>query len=633
MLRLSVYTSLLVGRIRERSREEAADESRFGCRTQRCLYRRAFGGTLHSRSDSFPLQRRRRREKQEAKMSNALLRRNSSKQGLQNLMRLTAQRSVEDAEEVERERRRRAREELRRNSGSTAGESSPEGEGSAEENVYDRDLKPSSSPSLEEDEGFSDWTQRRERRRQQRLQELSHGGEEDDDEENTINKPIKTVQACITSSGRLQRQQEEEDSARASRMESQSRKEREEEAIRVEKAMRVKEEEEIQDPKLEVEKRKEVKVSYTSKVFLHHEPKHSKSNGDMSNTEQTTHISSRTAAKRPTRAVETEEVEAIVEAEQCLEKIRQSLQAKESQEMEQLSQRQAEAEQELEGLKRRREERRRIREEEERRREEEEQQRLAKEEAERRRMKEDIEKRRMEAAERMKCLSTSSVDGDEVFSPFSPKAPTHKITERTESLNRSLKKSNSFKKTQPLVLPSKIDDKLELYAHAVENSQEVWAVKASLTDLPSSPEAVASKKNLFEAGEAWSHSPTKATICKDTEGLKVGVANLITQWVKGPADGSRPSPLRPAQDVKPGDVMQKKNMWEVMGDSSGRPGLRSKGSAGSKKYKFVVTGHGKYEKIPVDDEGEEFTNGKSGMNTDSCPHSNHWTPSEEDIVF
>uniref|UniRef100_A0A3B4UY80 Lymphocyte specific protein 1 a n=1 Tax=Seriola dumerili TaxID=41447 RepID=A0A3B4UY80_SERDU len=178
----------------------------------------------------------------------------------------TAQRSIEDAEEAERERRRRAREaSCRRNSGSTPGES------------YDSDLKPSGSPSLEEDEGFSDWTQRRERRRQQRLQELSQGGEEDEDEEeDTINKA----------------------------------------------------------------------------------------------------------------------------------------------------------------------------------------------------------------------------------------AP---ITERTESLNRSLKKSNSFKKTQPLVLTSKIDDKLEQYAHAVE------VMKASLSDLPSSPEVVASKKNLFEAGEAWTQSPTKGATCKVRE--------------------------------------------------------------------------------------------------------------------
>ncbi|GAA6227692.1 non-muscle caldesmon-like [Lates japonicus] len=562
-------------------------------------------------------------------MSNALLRRNSSKQGLQNLMRLTAQRSIEDAEEVERERRRRAREALRRrNSGSAPEESSPDNETPTEENIYDADLKPRSSPSLEEDEGFSDWTQRRERRRQQRLQELSQGGEEDEDEEeDTINKeavPVKTVQASPTSSSRLQRQEQEETDR--ARVEAERRKEREEEAIRAERARREKEKEEeekrkreevmtrrreeIQRPKTEVEKRKEVKVSYTSKVFLHQEPKHSNANGDATNEEVTSYVHNKTK-RSSSRATEPEEAEAILETEQRLEKIRRSLQVKESQELEQLRHRQAEAEQELEELKRRREERRRVRDEEERRREEEEQQRLAKEEEERRRMKEDIERRRMEAAERMKSLSTSSIDGDEMFSPFSPKVPTHKITERTESLNRSLKKSNSFKKTQPLVLTSKIDDKLEQYAHAVENSQEARAVKASLTDLPSSPEVVATKKNLFEAGEVW--SPTKGATCKDTDGLKVGVANLITQWVKGPSDGGSQSPCRPA-DVKPGDVMQKKNMWEIIGDSSVKSGQRGKSTAAGKKYKFVVTGHGKYEKIPVDDEnGGEFTNGKSGL--------------------
>ncbi|KAM7415314.1 hypothetical protein PAMA_019914 [Pampus argenteus] len=544
-------------------------------------------------------------------MSDALLRRNSSKQGLQNLMRLTAQRSIEDAEEVERERRRRAREAFRRNSGSPPGESSQEGEMLAEESVYDGGLKPSSSPSLEEDEGFSDWTQRREKRRQQRLQELSQGGEDEEDEED-MNKE-KNCQASITSSRRLQRQELEEVQRRK------EREEEEEEEIRAERVRREKEKEEeeqrkreeIQRHNTEMEKRKEVKVSYTSKVFLHQEPKHNNSNRDAVDEEVTSYINNKT--KRSPRAVESGEAEAILETEQRLEKIRRGLQEKESQELEQLRHRQAEAEQELEKLKRRREERRRVREEEERRREEEEQQRLAKEEEERRQMKEDIERRRMDAAERMKSLSTSGVDEDEMFSPFSPKAPTHKITERTQSLNRSLKKSNSFKKTQPLVLLPKIDDKLEQYAHAVENSQEARAAKASLTDLPSSPEVVASKKNLFEAGEAWIQGPNKGASCKDTEGLKVGVAGLITQWVKGPTDASRQSPGKPA-DVKPGDVMQKKNMWEIIGDSSGRPSQRAKGPVANKKYKFVVTGHGKYEKISVDDNNEgEFTNGKSDL--------------------
>ncbi|XP_073328968.1 uncharacterized protein lsp1a isoform X2 [Pagrus major] len=559
-------------------------------------------------------------------MSNALLRRNSSKQGLQNLMRLTAQRSIEDAEEVERERRRRAREASRwSNGGSLPGDFSPENETPAEENMYDGDWKPSSSPSLEEDEGFSDWTQRRERRRQQRLQELNQGGEEDEDEEEVpINKAVKTVQASVTSSSRLQRQEQEEvdRSKMEMEVEMERRKEREEEArVRVRREKEREEEEkrkseeamtrrkeEIQRPNTEVERRKEVKISYTSKVVLQQEPKHNSANRDTTSEEVTSYMNK---TRRSSRAKEPEEAQAILETEQRLEKIRQSLQQKESQELEQLRHRQAEAEQELEELKRRREERRRVRGEEERRREEEEQLRLAKEEEERMRMKKDIERRRMEAAERMKSLSLSSVDGDEMFSPVSPKAPTHKITERTESLNRSLKKSNSFKKTQPLVLLPKIDDKMEQYAHAVENAQEARAVKASLTDLPSSPEVVASKKNLFEAGEAWSQSPTKGATCKDTEGLKVGVAGLITQWVKGPSDGSRQSLCRPT-DVKPGDVMQKKNMWEGIGDSTGRPGQRAKASAG-KKYKFVVTGHGKYEKIPADNEDEEFTNGKSDL--------------------
>ena len=41
--------------------------------------------------------------------------------------------------------------------------------------------------------------------------------------------------------------------------------------------------------------------------------------------------------------------------------------------------------------------------------------------------------------------------------------------------------------------------------------------------------------------------------------------------------------------------------------------ISPQGSAAGKKYKFVVTGHGKYEKIPADGEdGREFTNGESG---------------------
>ena len=40
-------------------------------------------------------------------------------------------------------------------------------------------------------------------------------------------------------------------------------------------------------------------------------------------------------------------------------------------------------------------------------------------------MKEDIERRRMQAAAKMKTLSASVEDGEEMFSPLSP---THKVT-------------------------------------------------------------------------------------------------------------------------------------------------------------------------------------------------------------
>uniref|UniRef100_A0A3Q2U8K1 Non-muscle caldesmon n=1 Tax=Fundulus heteroclitus TaxID=8078 RepID=A0A3Q2U8K1_FUNHE len=554
-------------------------------------------------------------------MSNALLRRNSSKQGLQNLMRLTAQRSIEDAEEVERERRRKAREALRRrNSGSTPEDSSPESEAPEERSTYDFKRNPSSSPSLEEDEGFSDWTQRREKQRQQRLQELSLDGEEEEVQEDVFTKNSAPKNAALAHSmhfSQVQRQEQEE--ANSITMEAARRKENEQEARRVKEREEMKMDKvlantkkDIQKPRTDGEKKKEIKVSYTSKVFLCQDPKHNSPKTDAASQVATSSVNRMERTSR--RSVESEEVKPFLEAEQRLEKIRHSLQEKESQELKQIRDRQSEAEQELEQLKKRREERRRTREEEERQREQEEKQQLAIEEEERRKMREDMERRRMEAAARMKSLSSSSAEGEEVFSPFTPKVSTQKITERTNSLNRSLKKSNSFKKTQPLFLLTKIDDKLEQYTHAVENSQDARAVKPSLTDVPNSPEVVATKKNLFEAGEAW--SPTKGVTCKDTGSLKVGVANLITHWVKGPSEtSSKQSPCRPS-DVRPGDVLQKKNLWEILGDPSVRTEQKAKPTAHGKKHKFVVTGHGKYEKISVDECGD--LSQKTGLCYSDC---------------
>ncbi|XP_054878666.1 non-muscle caldesmon isoform X2 [Poeciliopsis prolifica] len=523
-------------------------------------------------------------------MSHTLLRRNSSKQGLQNLMRLTAQRSIEDAEEVERERRRKARESFRRqNNSSTPEDWSPE-----DSSMYDCQRKPSSSPSLEEDEGFSDWTQRREKQRQQRPQELSQDGEKEEEEENVFMKNNLAKKAAHTASSPVQIQdQEDTDSI----IEQEVKRVKEREEMKKDKVL-LSTKQETQRPNTEEARKKESKVSYTSKVFLCQKPKHNSLKPGTADQEVTSVMNQKSRSSR--QSVESEEPKPFLEAEQRLERIRLSMQEKESQELEHIRHRQFEAEQELEELKRRREERRQARKEEERQREDEEKQQLAAEEEERTKMREDMERRRMEAAERMKSLRTSSAEGEEAFSP---KVSTLKITERTNSLNRSLKKSNSFKKTQPPFLLTRIDDKMEQYTHAVEKtSQDSRALKASLSDLPNSPEVVASKKNLFEAGEAWSLN--KGARCRDTGSLKVGVASLIRHWVKGPSGpSSKQSPSRPS-DVTSGGVLQKKNMWEICGDPSGRSEQKAKPTPHGKKHTFIVTGHGKYEKISVDECGD-----------------------------
>ncbi|KAK3558487.1 hypothetical protein QTP86_018139 [Hemibagrus guttatus] len=568
-------------------------------------------------------------------MSSAILRRNSSKQGLQNLLRVTAQRSIEDAEEIERERRRRAREALRKEHSISGSVGSPQdSSGPTEECLFESELKPSSSGALEEDEGFSDWTQRLERGRLVR-QEENESREEDLEVERTMNGGSRREEVGSTVLSRQHNGQGEVEEVvnyipgkksiekcmlfgdKTGSLKAKETPEWKEDVIRVNRRQ-------VEEPRTHVEDkvkevRKEVKVSYTSKVFLQQDRTPTSHSEDPCGEEVPSHLfkTRKTTSRIIGQGSELrEQPGANLETEQKLEKIRRSHQEKESQELEQLRQRQAEAEVELEELKKRREERRKLREEEERRKEEEEQQRLAKEEEEKRQMKEDIERRRMEAAERrMKSFNMSSPDGDESFNPLGPKSPTFKIIDRTESLNRSLKKSNSFKKTQPPLLLSKIDDKLEQYTHAVEiSSKELKTAKPAVVDIPSVPEPVVAKKNLFEAGEAWNQGSSKGTPSKDTDGLKVGVADLITQWVKGSPEGiNRYTQSKPC-DVKAGDVLQKKNMWEIIGEGSatGRSGHGGKGTSSGKRYKFVVTGHGKYEKISIDDDHySDYPNGKS----------------------
>ncbi|XP_012690136.1 non-muscle caldesmon isoform X2 [Clupea harengus] len=547
-------------------------------------------------------------------MSTSILRRNSSKQGLQNLQRMTAQRSVEDAEEIERERRRRERQRhWSQNSSTGSGEAQYSSGYTLEDNITESDFKPAYQSAMEEDEGFSDWTQRLEKRRQRRMEEQA-SAEEDSPGQNGMAKHTTTSVSILKSTHRpLQNRAGDglqEDEGRRKQKEQEEAKEREpchrdwegENRGRAGEEKTQAHQEDIRKIGAEgkgEERKKQLRISYTSKLVLQQEVIHINGNGVTDVT------ISKITPKAESLAEEGEVFEATLERETKLQSIRLSHEQKEQQEIEELRQKGIEAQEELEELNVRREERRRAREDEDRRRGEEGQLRQAREEEEMQRMREEIERRRMEATERrMKRLSTSSVEEE----PFSPMSPSFKITERTESLNRSLQKSNSLKKAHPPVPISKIDNKLEQYNQAIEiSSKEAKAAKQALMEIPSSPEPVASKKSLFEAGDAWNQSATKTTPSKDAEDLKVAVSDLITKWGKGNGDGSVKSSSSKPAEVKPGDVLNKKNLWENLGDSPGNAGPGAKGTCGA-KYKFVKTRHGRYEKIAVDD---EYTLGKS----------------------
>ncbi|XP_016141091.1 non-muscle caldesmon-like [Sinocyclocheilus grahami] len=527
-------------------------------------------------------------------MSSAIMRRSSSKQGLQNLLRVTAQRSIEDAEEIERERRRRAREAFRNQQSLSGSAGSPQDSvNPPETGLYESELKPSCPIAVDEDEGFSDWTQKLEQRTRSRMDE-NVSGEQPQQEEKDVNaRSRQSEKSSFTTSMQYQQMQDREEEEK--RPEGRRSAERRTEIRERVSSQRPEEwrddmrdsksrQQEIQPPmENKIKEEKEVvKVSYTSKVFLQQD-RTPNGNGEAAAEEITSHLVK--TKRSPSRTVDVnqafetkKDMHAGLETELKLEKIRHSHQEKESQEMDQLQQRQAEAELELEELKKKREERRKAREEEELRREEKEQKKLVKKEEDKRQMKEDIERRRMEAAEkRMKDLNITSTDGDDPFNPLNPISPAFKITERTESLNRSLKKSNSFKKTQRPVLLPKIDDKLEQYTHAVEDVK---------------PGDVLQKKNMWEIIGEGSAAERPGLGGKDNGSTAFSRFSRIKSFSTMLSNFH-------FQDVKPGDVLQKKNMWEIIGEGSAaeRPGLGGKASSSGKRCKFVVTGHGKYEKI------------------------------------
>ncbi|XP_070283190.1 lymphocyte-specific protein 1 isoform X2 [Myotis yumanensis] len=154
---------------------------------------------------------------------------------------------------------------------------------------------------------------------------------------------------------------------------------------------------------------------------------------------------------------------------------------------------------------------------------------------------------------------------EETTEPSSPPlSPSTKLIDRTESLSRSIKKSNSVKRSQPALPISKIDDRLEQYTQAIETAgRNSKLVRQPSIELPSM--AVASTKSRWETGEVQAQSAAKSPSCKD---------------------------------IVAGD-MSKKSLWEQKGGSKTSSTIKSTPSG--KRYKFVATGHGKYEKVLMDE--------------------------------
>ncbi|KFZ63533.1 Lymphocyte-specific protein 1, partial [Podiceps cristatus] len=197
--------------------------------------------------------------------------------------------------------------------------------------------------------------------------------------------------------------------------------------------------------------------------------------------------------------------------------------------------------------------------------EQEEEERAEQEEKKRRRNEEETTPEK-----RQKAPSPADLEEEELCSDHTA-ACSMKITDRTESLNRSVQKSNSIKKTQPPLPVSKIDDRLEQYTQAIETSTKApKPVRQPSLDLPTTSMMVASTKSLWETGEVAAQSAVKSLTCKD---------------------------------IVAGDIVSKRSLWEQKGNP--KPETNIKSTPSGKKYKFVATGHGQYKKVLIDDAAEQ----------------------------
>ncbi|RXM34876.1 Caldesmon [Acipenser ruthenus] len=160
-------------------------------------------------------------------------------------------------------------------------------------------------------------------------------------------------------------------------------------------------------------------------------------------------------------------------------------------------------------------------------------------------MKEEIERRRAEAAEkRQKITEEVSPDGE-------GKKPFKCVSPRGSSL---------------------------------KTNKEIKHPKPGASDLSVVGEGVRNMKSMWEKGNVFSSPGSPGAPNKETAGLKVGVASRINDWLNKTPD-SKTAGGKPA-DLKPGDVTNKRSLWE------NKPSSPDKSTTRAKRRPYLHRGSG-----------------------------------------
>eukprot|EP00063_Salmo_salar_P088402 XP_014063237.1 PREDICTED: non-muscle caldesmon-like isoform X1 [Salmo salar] len=486
-------------------------------------------------------------------------------------MRLEAERmafqgSNEDEEEAARERRRRARQERMRGMGGEEPSDSVvmTNSHSVTETVSVSSSMTSSGGGDDDEQALLERMAKREERRQKRLMEAlerekdqnpgndgNHGSGENTVEERSVDRRGRYQDNEEEAEERNCRKEEEGEAAPEEEEEAeQGEGEVEEEAVEEEKPRRSYMREQVS---IEEKTRNEVNEKQNGGLHEETPQKHKKTERTLSHG----------SVRSPEAGAEEQDDTARLEAELKLQELKRRRDDAESEEFERMRQKQQEAEQELEELKKKREERRKIIEEEERQKKQEEAEKKAREEEEKRRMKEEIERRRAEAAEKRQQMGVETVDAEaKPFKCFSPRGSSLKIGERAEFLSKSAQKSTVKTTHSPVV--SKIDNRLEQYTSVAQN-KDMRSPRSGAVDLPMVTDGIRNIKSMWEKGSVFNSPGGGGGTYKEAAGMKIGVAGRINDWLNKTPESKTPGG-RPA-DLKPGDVTNKRSLWENKGSS------------------------------------------------------------------